>query len=58
MQYQTSVGGPACPYAYGVEGRVLVFAEKVATLHGAGEGIVAVKVDARGELALNCVGRG
>lgn len=55
MQDQAGVGGPACPYAYGVEGRVLVFAEKVAALHGAGEGIVAVEVDARGELAVDRV---
>lgn len=55
MQHQAGIGGPACPDAYGVEGWVLVFAEEVAALHGAGEGIVAVEVDARGELAVHGV---
>lgn len=55
MQDQARLGGPALPYADGVEGRVLVLAEEEAALDGTGEGIVAVEVDARGELAVDGV---
>lgn len=41
--------------AYGVEGGILVLAEEEAALHGggAGEGVLPVEVDGRGELAVD-----